>query len=264
MISKKLNGTEHFVFGNVTEFEEHFLAEDGVCPELAPWRDAKFGDWVVADDGGVVKILHQADLPHHGDRGKYKTHKGYVRTIVGTFFQNDKTFMDTDFDKHPNRYRFGASTDAEYLKRRKTREYLSNPEVIFAAQICAGKSLQQAYEDSFGPHHDWRGRALFLLKRERIMTQIKSNAKDKLNAKFDGDVLDFIFDQLKDIAINADNDNTRLSAIKELADWTGEKEKDKIKQITKGEVTIFSPFGTDELAKIEAQEVKTLAEVETG
>jgi len=262
--SKKLRGVEHFVFANVTEFEEHFLAEDGAVPPLVKWRDAEFGDWVVADDGGVVRIIHQADLPHHGDRANYKTHKGYVRTIVGTFFQNDKTFMDTDFSKHPNRYRFGASTDKEYLHRRRTRKELSNPEVIFAAQLAAGKSLQAAYEDSFGPTHDWRDRALFLLKRERIMSKIKENAKDKLNQKFDGDVLDFIFEQLKDIAINADNENTRLAAIKELGEWSGEKEKDKIKQVTKGEITVFQPFGEDQLAKIEAEEVKVISESETG
>ena len=96
------------------------------------------------------------------------------------------------------------------------------------------------------------------------MERIKHNAKDKLNSKFDGDVLDFIFDQLKDIAINADNDNTRLSAIKELAEWTGEKEKDKIKQIAKSDGPAFMPFSTDELTKIEEAEVKVLAEVETG
>jgi hypothetical protein len=260
VISKKLKGVEHFVFSNVAEFEDHFLAEDGVVPSLVPWRESKFGDWVVADDGGVVRILHQSDISHHGDRKTYKTHKGYVRTIVGTFFQNEKVFMDTDFNKHPNRYRFGSSTDKEYLHRRRTRKELSNPEVIFAANLVAGKSLQSAYEEAFGSTHDWRDRALFLLKRERIMSKIKENAKDKLNEKFDGDVLDFIFEQLKDIALNADNENTRLAAIKEIGDWSGEKEKDKVKQVTKGEITIFEPFGKDELAKIEAEEVKVLAE----
>jgi hypothetical protein len=264
MQSKKLKGVTHYVFDDVEEFEQHFLAEDGAVPPLVPWREAKFNDWVVADDGGVVRILKQADLPHHGDRKNYKTHKGYVRTIVGTFFQNDKTSMDTSFDNHPNRYRFGSSTDSEYLKRRRTRESLSNPEVIFAAQICSGKSLQQAYEDSFGPHHDWRDRALFLLKRERIMSRIKTDAKDKLNEKFDGDVLEFIFDQLKEIILNAENDNVRLSALKELGDWSGEKEKDKIKQITTGKMEIFQPFDKGQLAEIEAQEVKVISEADTG
>ena len=260
MESKSLKGTIHYVFKDKKEFEQHFLAEQGSVPGLTSWRDAVFGEWVIADDGGVVKILHQAPLPHHGDRGNYKTHKGYVRTIVGTFFQNDKTYMDTDFTKHPNRYRFGSSTDKEYLHRRRTRKELSNPEVLFTAELVAGKSIQAAYEEAFGPTHDWRDRATFLLKRERIMSKIKANAKDKLNEMFDGDVLDFIFGQLKDIALNAENENTRLSAIKELGDWSGEKEKDKVKQITKGEITVFQPFGQDQLAKIESEEVKVLSE----
>lgn len=260
MDSRKAKGKEHYVFDSVQEFEEYFLREHGVVPELAEaWRDAEEGTWVVADDGGVCQILRRSPLPHHGDRKNYKTHKGYVRTIVGTFFQNKKTFMDVDFSRHPNRFRFGGATDAEYLKKRRTRKELSNPEVIFTAAVCSGKTIQQAYEESFGPHEDWYRRAIFLLKRERIMTRIRENVKDKLDDKFGGDVLEFIFEELKKLIVDTDNDSVKLSALKDLGDWSGEKEKTK--QITKGEITVFQPFTGGELAKIEATEVKVLDEV---
>jgi hypothetical protein len=259
---QKLKGKKHFVFESKSEFEEYFLSEYGVIPKLVDWRYSKQGDWVEADDGGIAQIIKQSSIKHHKDRKNYKNHRGYVRTIVGLFFQDDKIEMDTDFDKHPNRYRFGGSTDAEYLLRRKTREFLSNPEVVFAASICSGKTLQASYEEGFGPTHDWRRRAIFLLRRERVIKMIKENVKDKLDSKFNGDVLDFIFDQLKDLIMNTDNDNTKLGALKELSEWSGEKEKTK--QITRGEMHIFEPFGAKKLAQIDAEEIKVLSEADIG
>ena len=262
---RKVKGTTHYVFKDKEEYEEWFMVNEGSVPPLVEdWRQAKQFDWTVADDGGVVQVLKWGPLPHPHDRTNYKSRNGYVRTIVGAFIQNEKTYMDTNFENHPNRFRFNSATDQEYLKRRKERPNLSNPEVMFAANIAAGKTIQQAYEDSFGPHHDWRNRALFLLKRERIMSKIKENAKEKLDEKFDGSVLGFIFDQLKELVLTSDNDRIKLDVLKELAEWSGEKEKDKVKQITQGQVTVFKPFEEDELAKIEAEEVKILSESEAS
>jgi hypothetical protein len=261
MDSRRVKGTTHYVFEDKKEFEEWFMLERGVVPPLVDdWRLAQQGDWTVADDGGVVQVLKWGPLPHPHDRKNYKSRNGYVRTIVGAFIQDERTYMDCDFSKHPNRFRFNSATDKDYLKRRKERSNLSNPEVMFAAGLAAGKSIQSAYEDSFGPHHDWRNRALFLLKRERIMSKIKENAKEKLDETFNGSVLGFIFDQLKELVLSSDNDRVKLDVLKELAEWSGEKEKDKVKQITQGQVTVFKPFEQDELTKIEAEEVKILSE----
>ena len=90
------------------------------------------------------------------------------------------------------------------------------------------------------------------------MNKIKENVRDKLDEKFGGDVLDFIFEQLKRLIVETDSDSVRLSAIRDLGDWSGEKEKTK--QITSGQVTVFEPFRGDELAKIEAEEVKVISE----
>jgi hypothetical protein len=92
------------------------------------------------------------------------------------------------------------------------------------------------------------------------MSKIKENAKEKLDETFNGSVLGFIFDQLKELVLSSDNDRVKLDVLKELAEWSGEKEKDKVKQITQGQVTVFKPFEQDELTKIEAEEVKILSE----
>ena len=103
---RKIKGTKHYVFKNREEFEEYFKSEHGAVPELnIDWRTAKQRDWVLADDGGVVQILKQGDLPHPHDRPNWKENNGYVRTVVGSFIQSDKHLMDTDFSKHLDRYR---------------------------------------------------------------------------------------------------------------------------------------------------------------
>lgn len=266
MESKKIKGTEHFVFKDRQEFEEFFRDRDGVIPPLNPnWRISKQGEWVIADDGGVVQILLSKELPSPTSGKKnYRYPRRYVRTVVGTFPNMDSFTMDTDFSKHPNRYRFNSATDAEYLERRKNRDFLSSKEVIFVTQICAGRTIQQAYEEAFGPTHDWYQRALFLLRRERILKRVKENVKDKLNEKFGGDVIDFIFENLVElvqIAKDKQNPAALLSALKEIGEWSGEKEKDKT--VVKGQAAVmFQPFDNKELAKIEAEEVKVLSEAD--
>ena len=262
---RKINKVPHRVFKDKREFEEYFLIEKGSVPKLIPnWRLARQGDWTIADDGGVVQILKHGELPHHGDwKDKYRLHKnGWIRTVVGTFIQDDNVEMDTDFEKHPNRYTFSKASLKEAQYRRKTRKNLSNKEWVFVTAVCSGKTIQESYEEAFGPHHDWYRRALFLLKRERVLKKVKENVKDKLNEKFGGDILDFIFDHLKELVEKTKNDNVKLSVLKELSEWSGEKEKDK--QITTSQVTLYEPFKGNELAKIEAQEIKVLGEVGKG
>ena len=258
---QKLKGKIHYVFDSPEEFKHYSLQEWGKTPPIVDnWRTAKEGDWVLADDGGVVQILRWGRMVHPGDRKNYKTHNGYVRTIVGTFPQNHREKMDTDFSKHVNRYRFGGIPDGQKERNRKDRTKVSNPERVFVAALCSGKRLQAAYEEAFGPHVKWYQKALFLLKRERIMSAIKEDVKDTLDQKFGGNVLDFIFDELKKLILTTESDGVKLAALKDLGEWSGEKEKTK--QITRGEVRVFEPFAKGELARIEAEEVKVLAEVD--
>ena len=199
-------------------------------------------------------------MRHVHDRKNYSYSNGWCRTIVGTFPQSKYVDMDTDFDKHPNRYRFGSATDEEFRERRKNRENLTQMEEVFAANVIAGNSIQQAYEEAYGPRTDWRDRAVWLLRRKRIMNRIKEGVRSQLDEKFGGDVLDFIFDNLKKLIESAKSDNVKLGALRDLGEWTGEKEQNK--QITTGQVKVFSPIDSKEIARIEAEKVETLEEVD--
>jgi hypothetical protein len=256
MKTKKRKGKIHQVFEDRAEFHNFYGPE---APPLAPdWRTAKVGEWVEADDGGIVQILKRGNLPHPHDRPNYKAHKGWVRTIVGTFPCNDKTLMDTDFDQHPQPYTFSKKSQAEQKQAQAEREALSKGETIFTTAIMSGKSLQTAYEEAYGPHVSWRERAVAILKRKRIIKMLNKNVEEiaeKLGLDYE-----YILSRLMKLSDSDKNEGVALGALRELAEWLGAK--DKTKQITQGQIKVFQPFADDELASIEAERIEALTEGE--
>ena len=123
---RKIRGDRHYVFDNVEEFVEFYDSKMMSPPDVVKnWREAKEGDWVFSDDNRIIRLLKVAQLNHPNDRKNYKWAKGYIRTVVGTFVNNEKTFMDTDFDQHPNRYTFSKTikhTNGQVKKKKKTNE----------------------------------------------------------------------------------------------------------------------------------------------
>ena len=102
---REIKGVKHYVYDTVEEFQSN---HKDIKPK--EWKDnPQEGDWVVADDGGVVQILKRNGISHPNDRKNWKLNRGYVRTVVGTFLLNNKSKMDTNFDLHPNRYTFSKN-----------------------------------------------------------------------------------------------------------------------------------------------------------
>jgi hypothetical protein len=255
---RKIKGVKHFIFENVEEFELFFKDKGLEVPLLAPdWREAVEGDWVVADDGGVVQVLRQGPMTHPHDRKNYKLSKGWCRTVVGSFIQADKVEMDTDLSLHSNRYRFSGKSNKQALEHIKNREWLSKNERIFVTALLSGKTLQQAYEEAYGPHFDWRDRAVGILKRKRIVEKLNRNL-DEIAVKLGLD-FEYIFSKLKDIVEGSSRDNVKLSALREISALL--TMKDKIKQIQQGQIHVFSPFDSKKLASIEAEKVDMLERV---
>jgi len=98
---KKIKGKRHYIFDDVGEYIEHFGTKHAP-PIIEDWHDGKQGDWVMSDDNRIIQLLKVSALNHPNDRKNYKWAKNWVRTVVGTFVNNQKTFMDTDFEQHPN------------------------------------------------------------------------------------------------------------------------------------------------------------------
>ena len=249
-----IRGKRHYVFDNVDEFTEYYHSKMMSSPEVkGNWREGKQGDWVFSDDNRIVQLLKVAPLNHPNDRKNYKWAKNYVRTVVGTFVNNEKTFMDTDFEQHPNRYTFSKTikhTNGQVKKRKK----LTNNEKIFTTNVVSGMGPVKAYMDAFKATSEDKARkkALILLKQERVMTDIEKGVLDV--AKELGIDHKYILDRLKCLADNSEDDNIILQSTKELGKIIGTS-VNSVKQRDVGVIGMFQGFSPEQIESVKTKEI---------
>ena len=241
---KKIKGNRHYIFDDIEEYLEFF--KDDASPVIKNWRNGKENDWVYSDDNRILQLLKVSDLNHPNDRKNYKWAKNYVRTIVGTFVNNKNTFMDTDFDQHPNRYTF--SKKIKYTNTRvKKRKKVTNNEKIFATNVVSGMGPVKAYMDAFKSITDEKKakkKALVLLKQERVMTEIEKSVLDV--AKELGVDHKYVLNRLKCLADNSEDDNIILQSTKELGKIIGTS-MNTVKQRDVGVLGVFQGFSPEQL-----------------
>ena len=228
-----INGVRHYNFRNEAEFRE-FFGEN--CPELVrDWHDGQEGDWVLADDGGVVQILKRGKLSHPSDYNKYVYHDGWCRTVVGTFFINrkrNKFKMDTNWDDHFSRYTFSGCTA---WRKDKTKLTTKEQQFVFAMvymrePMTPVEIYMKVYKtDNYGMA---RRKTAFLLRQERIMNELRKEVEEaakelRLDHKW-------VLERLKMIAESGEEEKNRLSATKEVA---------KVLQTYKPKEEKGDPFG---------------------
>ena len=172
MKHKSIKGVRHIVFADLEEYYSHFGKQ--AKPPIEDWKQGQELDWVIADDGGIIQLLKVSHkISHPNDRPNYKLSKGWCRTVVGTFLIKDKTYMDTDFDKHPNRYTFSTkikNTNSRVYKREKA----TRKEKEFATHIVTGESAAVSYMKSFNDENEDKAtkNAAVLLMERRVMSEI--------------------------------------------------------------------------------------------
>ena len=237
MITKKIKKIEHIVYDDIEEFKKN-NPNKTVNPN---WRKAREGEWVIADDKGVVQILKKAQLKHPNDSKNY----------------NNST-MDTDFSKHPNRYTFSRVIKNPNANI-KNREYTTKKERAFSANIISGRGVAKAYMDAFEETNQTKARrkGLVLLKQERVVKEVEKGALDV--AKKLGIDHNYILRGLKTLCDNSEDENIRLQTIKELGKIVGTIGGTSIKQKEMGVFGMFEGFAPDtiETAKREIIPEKT-------
>jgi len=244
MKSNTIKYKRHYVYETLEEFYLHY---DKDTPIVKGWRTAKEGDWVYSDDGNIVQILKAKSMSHPGDTKNYKLTNGYVRTIVGTFLNTPKTFMDTDFDKHPNRYTFSTNPDlVTGSQRMKKRTKCTQREKLFATQVAVGTDAVSAYMQTFKEDNAQKARkkAVILLKQERVMSEVEKSAKDI--AKQLGIDHAYILGSLKQLADTSEDQNIALQSLKELGKAIGTL-GNQVKRIDTGVVGLFQGFSPDQI-----------------
>ena len=176
----------HNIFDDVEEF---IMFYDGKPPPLLEdWKLGQKGDWVLADDGKICEVIFRKDeLPHPGDVGKYKYHKGYLRTIVMSAIINDSpsSKLHCDPTKHKSRYRFGNPKSYDQRSKIIARKNITKNERIFIFNLLHRRmTLEESYRDAYKKHIKSTGgsrileRALLLVKQERILAEIKKEVAD--------------------------------------------------------------------------------------
>jgi hypothetical protein len=196
-----------------------------------------------------VQVLKLGSIKHPNDRKNWKAHKGYMRTVVGTFLINDKTNMDTDFSQHANRYTF-SKTLVDVRANFRTRDAVTQKERLFATQIIVGKdavaAAQNVYKiDDYGKA---KQKAVILLKQERIMREVEKGALDI--AKKLGIDHEYILTRLKYLADRGEDENIVLQSTKELGKIIGTSGT-TIKQRDIGVIGMFQGFSPQQLQKAE-------------
>ena len=249
---KKIKGVKHYIYENTNEFIQHrnHLGDSNL--KIKNWREANEGDWVYSDDDRIIQLLKVSSLNHPNDRKNYKWAKNYVRTVVGTFVNNKKTFMDTDFDQHPNRYTF-SKTIKSTGKRVKKRKKVTNNEKMFAVNVVSGMGPVKSYMDAFKNTVDEKKakkKALVLLKQERVMSEIEKSVLDV--AKELGVDHKYILNRLKCLADNSEDDNIILQSTKELGKIIGTS-VNTVKQRDVGVLGVFQGFSNDQLESAKNQ-----------
>ena len=238
----------HYVYEDINEFHEHHPREEVV----KDWRSGLEGEWVYSDDDKILQLLRRKSITHPHDRKNYKHSDGYVRTVVGTFLINRKSFMDADFDQHNNRYTF-SKTIKNTNSRIKERKSVTKKEKQFATNFIIGMGGTKAFMDAFKESNSEVAgkKAAILLKQERVMKEIDRGALDV--AKLLGIDHEYVLNKLKSLADYSEDDNIILQSAKELAKIIGTT--GTIKKET-GVVGIFQGFTKDELQLAASKEVK--------
>jgi len=245
---REIKGVKHFVYDSVDEFKKQ---KKGLNPKH--WKDSpKEGDWVVADDGGVVEILKHNKISHPNDRKNYKAHKGYVRTVVGTFLLNDNTEMDTNFDLHPNRYTFSKNLKQANSNFKK-RKNITKKEKLFATEVIVGKDAVSAVQNVYKEKdfNKAKKKAVLLLKQERIMNEVEKGVVDI--AKGLGIDHEYVLRRLKSLADTGEDDNVVLQSLKELGKIIGTSTPTTKKDV--GVVGLFQGFSPKQLQQAERPEL---------
>ena len=256
MEKSTIKGKTHYVFKDEEEYREFF---NGEHQEVKPWKDGKEGDWVKADDGGIVELVKVSDnITHPGDSKNYKVASGWCRTVVGTFLKTKNAVMDTDFKQHPNRYTFSKKIK-DTRKRVKERKNVTKNEKVFSVNVATGMGAVKSYMEAYNEVDSDKAkkRALLLLKQDRVMKEIDKRVDEV--AKSLGIDHEYILTKLKHLADFCDDSNIILQSTKELGKIIGTA-SNSVKQSQIGVIGMFEGFTDNQLKLADRKEVKNDAD----
>jgi hypothetical protein len=225
MESVVLKQVKHNIFDSIEEFEEYFMVNEGVVPELKyEWREGGVGDWVVSDDGRIVQILSRKE---YSEKRRKRTGV-FIRTIVGTFELRGKMDTDLTVRVYPQgRYRIRKL----YLHWRVVQAHrvkLSSKEKQYIARLFNGEDRIAAYYDVYGCIYMKAAdkKSKNLLKQPRIIGAILGKTPKELAEEL-GVGIEAQLKKYKLLLDKEEDTEKILKILKELGDVVDIKEERK-------------------------------------
>ena len=231
----KVNGLDHTVYESEDELPKDL--------KIINWRAADVGDWVKADDGCFIQILRKGKMVVPKGRNKVRE---YVGTCTGTFPVTSRVKMDTS--RRVNIYSFGGNKNSADVLLDRT--VLSKHEHLFVVYMASGLAPQEAYMKAFptvNPGYA-KQKSAQLVKTKRITTAMKEELKPILEEI--GIDEKAILENINNIALTSEKDETRLKALFKLSDIMDLEDKSKT-TVTQVSGALFQGFQDKELLKAE-------------
>tara|TARA_Y100000592_G_scaffold100388_1_gene180256 strand:+ start:5294 stop:6016 length:723 start_codon:yes stop_codon:yes gene_type:complete len=217
MRNYKANKVMHVVYDSIEEVP-------GNISIVKDWRNGDIGDWVLTDDECVIQIIRK------GKMVQKKNPVTYIGTCTGTFIVNKKTVMDAD--RRTNIYSFGGNKTPDEIVA--SRRKLTANEELFVQYVSSGMQPQDAYVKAFPTNNKQyaRMKSVSLIKTERIKTAMKEELKPILEEL--GINENSVLENINNIALTSEKDETRLKALFKLSDIMDLEDKNsaKVQQIT--------------------------------
>jgi len=218
-----LKKVKHYIFDNIEEFEEYFMINEGVVPELKyEWREGGIGDWVVSDDNRIVQILSRKEYPEKNG----KRINVFIRTIVGTFGLRSKMDTDLTIRVYPQgRYRV-KKLYLHWTGVQKQRVKLSSKEKQYIARLLNGDDRIAAYFDVYGCIYMKAAdkKSKNLLKQPRIIGAILGKTPKELAEDLGIGVKDQL-EKYKQLLDKEEDTEKILKILKELGEVVDIKEE---------------------------------------
>ena len=235
-LSRKIKGITHYAYEREPEFRTAHPKEK----LIKNWKEAKEGQWCIADDGKIVQILKKDTMKGN------KIKENYVRTVIGmTIIRGNSTLKGSITD---NIYRFVKRQGYDSRLHGK----MTKQKKIFSKYIAMGLDPESAYIKAYPKttnSEDARHKSKLLLKSKTVREQVDKEIEELMSEV--GITKRYLLESTKNVVDKDDaKDNDRLRAIETLMKISGMLSTDK-KSESIALIQEFTGFSKEKLQAFE-------------
>jgi hypothetical protein len=235
-LSRIIKGVTHYAY----ESEPEFRTAHPDTKLVSNWKEAKEGEWCIADDGKIVQILKKDIM-----RGN-KIDESYVRTVIGMAIVRGsgtlKGEITDNIYRFVKRYGYDSRLHGGMTKQKK----------IFSKYIAMGLDPESAYIKAYPKttnSEDARRKSKLLLKSKTVRDQVDKEIEELMSEV--GITKRYLLESTKDVVDKVDaKDNDKLRALETLMKISGmlntEKKSESIALIQE-----FTGFSKEKLKAFE-------------